>query len=202
MDVPEISRCSWAVVQLRADGWPCKAIFGSLPGVQTVARAERYAGLVATCLSSQVEVLISDHLSFVQEGQRWGPSDASSSARHAALWRALRATVAKQGRRPPSFGWIPSHKAVDQAFELGFDIQDWVGNCWADLFASVALDLASPARGLARSIKFRMEEACQNARFLGWASARVAGSGVWDPREPDPRRPKMETAPRVISFIA
>eukprot|EP00959_Pyramimonas_sp_CCMP1952_P198111 4144032-Pyramimonas_sp.AAC.1 len=53
MDTPEIARCSWAVVQLREDGRSCKVIFGSPPGVQTVARAERYAGLVATCLSPQ-----------------------------------------------------------------------------------------------------------------------------------------------------
>ena len=124
MDTPEIARCSWAVVQLSADGRPCKAIFGTLPGVQTVARAERYAGLVATCLSPLVTDLISDHLSFVQEGQWWSPADASATARHAALWRSLRATVARQCREPPRFGWIPSRKSLDQALELGLGLQD------------------------------------------------------------------------------
>ena len=47
LDAPEIGRCSWAVVQLQSDGKPCKALFGTLPGLQMIGRAERDAGLVA-----------------------------------------------------------------------------------------------------------------------------------------------------------
>eukprot|EP00959_Pyramimonas_sp_CCMP1952_P350624 7346070-Pyramimonas_sp.AAC.1 len=47
---------AWTLLRLpdvRGPWSRCKAIVGALPGVQTVARAERYAGRIATCLSAQ-----------------------------------------------------------------------------------------------------------------------------------------------------
>eukprot|EP00959_Pyramimonas_sp_CCMP1952_P128427 2685445-Pyramimonas_sp.AAC.1 len=107
----------------------------------TAAPARRFSDL------SRVPCLISDHLSSVEEGRR-SPSDAPGSARRAAPWRALRATVARQGRWPPPSGWIPSSKSLAEAIELGLDFQDRLGYSWADIFAIAALDLAGPAECL------------------------------------------------------
>ena len=102
MEAPEVARCAWAVVQLDADGRPSKARFGSLPGIQSVPRAARFAGYQAVLASPDVNRIVSDHLSFVQEGERWCEREASAAARHAEIWRAIRATVARQARPHPS----------------------------------------------------------------------------------------------------
>eukprot|EP00959_Pyramimonas_sp_CCMP1952_P436274 9135731-Pyramimonas_sp.AAC.1 len=101
MEVSEVACCAWATVQLEPAGRPSKARVGSLPGIQSVPRAARYAGLQAFSASPAITRIVSHRLSFVQEGARWGEGEASASARPAEIWRAIRAEAAWQGRAPP-----------------------------------------------------------------------------------------------------
>ena len=123
-------------------GWPLRVRYGSLPGrFQTVARAERYAGLSVLRDGPLVECIVSDHLSFVYEGLRWSPADAEARGRHARIWRDIRQAVDQRPTgAPPDFRWVPSHLSAEEAMERGVPLIDWVGNAWADWFAALAVE--------------------------------------------------------------
>ena len=44
IDAPKLGRCTWSVVQLDLSGKRCKTMSGTLPVVQSVARAKRCYG--------------------------------------------------------------------------------------------------------------------------------------------------------------
>ena len=83
--------------------------------VQTVGRAERYAGLQAVKAAPGVEVIVSDLLGFVNEGNSWDDMLASSRGRHATIWRAILNEHRRTGNPPPTFQWTPAHLTLQQA---------------------------------------------------------------------------------------
>jgi hypothetical protein len=145
-----------------------------------VPRAARYAALQAVKASPKVVRIVSDHLSLVQEGQIWCERGAMGPARHAEIWRALRGVVERQARPPPSFAWTPSHKTLE-AGDGGGGVHAWLGNAWADFFASVALHVVCHSPSFHKALEIRLSEAIANAKvcLLGWRAD--FGIGVLEP---------------------
>ena len=108
---PELCRCGWACVQLRADCVPIRAIFGALPGRQTVGRAERWAFLQALRHMSYVQFVVTDLASLAKEIGCWDKELASSRGQYADIWRQVFAERAGQSK--PHGCWCPAHLTVD-----------------------------------------------------------------------------------------
>ena len=178
------------MVQLDAFGRPSKARFGSLPGIQSVPRAARYAGYQAILASPDVNIIVSDHLSVVQEGASLCEREAAATARHAEIWRAIRATVAQHARSPPQLVWTPSHKTPEEVISRGVGARSWVGNAWADFFATVALHEVTLSPNFGKSLQGRIAEAVGRASFVAWAGRKVLSSGKWSATDEEPRAPK------------
>eukprot|EP00959_Pyramimonas_sp_CCMP1952_P076923 1607704-Pyramimonas_sp.AAC.2 len=124
------------------DGYPARAVYGGLSGVQqTIGAAERHCVLQALRHFPGVKLLVTDLSALVTEGNRWGEYDELAGARHAGIWRSIRNFAQAREAVPPTFGWCPSHLDLDDVAagvakrEANFD---WVlGNAWADHFAKL-----------------------------------------------------------------
>ena len=106
MEIPELFRCGWAIIQLDEHLWPVRALHGALPGpLQYVGRAERWAALQALRHCQGMDEYVADLLSLVQEGREWHQRHASSKGKHAAIWRAMLHAQADRQEPPPDFQW-------------------------------------------------------------------------------------------------
>ena len=203
--VPEAQEISWAMVQLSDDGFPIRARYGIMPGpVRTVPRGERYAALQAVRAGPGVDMVVSDHLSLVSEGNEWREADAAAGGTHADLWRKMRNAVAARPqhcRRPPAFTWVPSHKTPEEAAECDLDGMHWIGNFWADVFATLAITEHQPPDSYGRNLELLFAAALQTARFGAWAASRVAQVGAWDPPPDEPRAPRRQRAGPQLHII-
>ena len=116
--------------------------------------------------------------------------EASAAARHAEIWRAIRATVARQARPPPQFDWTPSHKTPEEVIGRGVGVRSWLGNAWADFFATVALHEVTLSPNFGKGLQGRIAEAVSRASFVAGAGKKVLSSGKWSATEEEPRAPK------------
>ena len=200
-DVPELTQCTWSAVQISDMGIPLRALCGALPGsIQTVARAERYGGVMAFEAGDGVDCLVSDHLSFVTEGLRWSARDASSRGTHARLWRRLRCAIERRAEAAAlAFRWVPSPLTAEEALHRGVPLIDWIGNAWADWFASVAMWQVRLAPRLARNLELRLQHVLSVVEFHVWASVQISASGLWDSNEA--AMPKPPLAPPKLTII-
>ena len=85
--------------------------------VQSVGRAERYAGLQAIRAAPGVEVIVSDLLGFVDEGNSWSEELESARGKHATIWRAILIEHRRTKLKQPTFQWTPAHLTLEQALE-------------------------------------------------------------------------------------
>ncbi|CAK0840937.1 unnamed protein product, partial [Prorocentrum cordatum] len=171
-DVPELAQRTWSAFQISDMGIRCELFV-------TLARAERYGGAMAFEAGDGVDCLVSDHLSFVTEGLRWSARDASSRGTHARLWRRLRSAIAwRADAAAPDFRWAPSHLTAEEALHRGVPLIDWIGNAWADWFASAAMWQVRLAPGLARNLELRLQHVLSVVEFHAWASVQVYSSGL------------------------
>ena len=85
-EVQEHFRCGWATVELDANLWPIRAVYGPLPGpLQSVGRAERWTVLQAVTRCSRLREYVADLKSLVEEGQEWSQRLVQSKCKHAAI---------------------------------------------------------------------------------------------------------------------
>ena len=109
---PELCRCGWACVQISADYVPIRAIFGQLPGRQTVGRAERWAFLQALVHMPNTEFVVTDLASLAAEIEAWDEVDqARSRGQYADIWRRIFAV--REGHDRPQGSWCTAHLSVD-----------------------------------------------------------------------------------------
>ena len=152
---PELRRCGWSAVELGPRGLPIRAVYGALPGRhQSVPRAERLAIYHALRVGPADVHVVSDHWSAVQEGQSWDPSLASGTSKSAGLWRRV-FQMRKASR--PTFSWTPAHRDWSDVYCNGDpgDIQDFLGNLWADFFARLGADTHAAAETV---VKFQQAQ--------------------------------------------
>ena len=135
---PELRRCGWAAVELSESGFPVRAVFGPLPGRQSVPRAERYAGLWAFEVAPQMRTLCSDHLSFVRESAQQHPELCSARGKFADIWRRISRLASQPSRCPVSFVWVKAHRQLEDVLDASQEeLFDFLGNSWADFFARI-----------------------------------------------------------------
>ncbi|CAK0902296.1 unnamed protein product, partial [Prorocentrum cordatum] len=159
-----LRQCGWAVVMIKEQARPGRAIFGALPGPrQTAGRPERHAGLQAVRASPSVELIATDLQGFAMEGDSWRPELAGPTGRHAKLRRNLRNAVGD--KTPPRFRRLPAHEAVEAVLDdSSLDPMHWVGNRWADWFAKLGVQDSLLPAGFARALEVRMHEAAARSQ--------------------------------------
>eukprot|EP00959_Pyramimonas_sp_CCMP1952_P090979 1904751-Pyramimonas_sp.AAC.1 len=163
--VEGLTRCGWSVVEVSLDGVPLRAVYGPLPGrVQTVPRSEYYAMLQALSRARQPAHVVSDHLSLVNAGNRWGVHNERAGAAHANIWRQAH-NVYRQSAAPPTFEWTPAHKDFESvSTDPSADVLNFVGNAWADMFAKWGSRSHAVPEALVDFHKRKLQEAKATAK--------------------------------------
>ena len=69
-------------------------------------------------------------------------------------------------------------------------VRSWLGNAWADFFATVALHEITLSPNFGKGLEGRIAEAVSRASFVAWAGKKVLSSGKWSATEEEPRAPK------------
>ena len=194
---PELRRCGWAVVEMGPFGFPVRACYGPLPGRQTVPRAERYAGLWAIKVAPQGVEICSDHLSFVREGSAWDEELAGARGLHADIWREIMKRTEGQDR--PKFKWVPAHRELgDVIASPQREIEDCLGNLWADFFAKVGSTMHKVADTMVMAEKAHITKCKKTWNFLARA-VQIFGKAASVAQDP-PRPPRIVKVGAGVSF--
>eukprot|EP00959_Pyramimonas_sp_CCMP1952_P149687 3131828-Pyramimonas_sp.AAC.1 len=61
-------------------------------------------------------LIVSDHLSFVREANKWNPELETSSSLHAEVWRKI-FHLCRHDQQRSEFVWVPSHKDIEKFIE-------------------------------------------------------------------------------------
>ena len=172
------------MVMLNKQYFPVRALYGGLPGpLQTVGRAERYALLQAVRASQDVQLVVSGLLGLVREAEGWDDELASARGKHAAIWRDILQTVEQQGRHPPKLRRVPAHLTFQQMVDKNISMGDWIGNQWADAFAKWGASQIEVPSSVVAATKAKMQEAVVSAKYVAWASMRIASAQYWEQRD-------------------
>ena len=86
--MPEVTRCGYSAVQLKDHRPPVRALYGALPGIQTVGRAERYSvyKLLEHALR-RIEHVVVDLSSLASDVA--GAVVGVGEGKHARIWRNI-----------------------------------------------------------------------------------------------------------------
>ena len=162
-----------------------------------MSRPERYAALQAVTAANPLKALVVDPRSLHDEGRDWSERHEGPKARHAALWRSIRAVHSTKSSTPPTFRWVPSHMGVHDLANKGINAMDWQGNRWADFFAKEgARQVRMPGSEL-RDLQMHIDEAMSRAKYLGWVAARVVASGRWEAVDENGKKERLPPTNRL-----
>ena len=191
-DLPELLRCGWAVVQLDANLWPVRALFGPLPGpLQSVGRAERWALLQAVLHCKGMECYVADLFSLVEEGKEWHARHASAKGKHAAIWQKVFEAQEQREEQVPQFRWTPAHKTMEDVLAGRLPLADWIGNQWADHFAKEGARFHRVAASHVQECSNYVERMRNRAKFMAWTLAKISASKRWDEVDTSGAKVKM-----------
>jgi len=179
---PRLRRAGFGLVAIRLNGKDSLFdylghAYGSIPGKQTVPRAEATAILHALIYTKGNALYVCDNLGVAKsywKGSRFQP------ASNGLLWRAI--NTARQQRLELGLGfleviWMPSHTSFESAINQGYSAEQWIANRFADKLATDAAKAAQVPDDFVQTIRDSTTSNISLLRYLVEVAVGLAPKG-------------------------
>ncbi|CAK0848597.1 unnamed protein product, partial [Prorocentrum cordatum] len=132
----------------------------------------RRAAAQALKVAAEPAIVVTGHLSLVNEPKRDGTINAGARANHAGFWRQMMELT--KGEERPIFRRQGPHLSYDQAVGKECDLVDWIGNRWGDFFAGLGRDDVFLPESFVRDCKMKSGNSVDAITILGKLAQRRA----------------------------